>query len=129
MNKLKKELWKSIFSLATLLISLLLIHELGHAIVQLIFGIPISIGFPWGIITTTAGINLLGYPFIVAFITLISGFVISLIPIQYLRKIIFVPKKVKEKINPEKFTFDVYLAFCITLALWDFFVISVLFLR
>jgi hypothetical protein len=129
MNKLKKELLKSVFSLAILLISLLLIHEFGHAIVQLLLGVPISIGFSWFIITTTADTNLLQYPFIVAFVTLISGFVISLIPMPYLRKIIFVPKNAKEKINAEKFTFDVYLAFCITLALWDFFVISVLFLR
>jgi hypothetical protein len=128
-NKLKKELLKSFLSLAILLISLLLIHELGHGIAQLFLGVPISIGFSWFIITTTAGINLLDYPFIAAFLVLISGFVISLIPMPHLRKIIFIPKKAKQKINYKKFTFYVYLGFCVTLSLWDFFVIFLLFLR
>ena len=125
----KQQAIKALFSVFVLFIVVFFIHEFGHVVAQFFFGIPISIGFSWFIITTTAGTNLLDYPFIMAFVILISGFVVSLIPMPYLRKIIFIPKRAKEKIDVEKFTFNLYLAFCVSISLWDFFVIFLLFMR
>jgi hypothetical protein len=123
----RNDFLKFIATLIGLFLILYFIHELGHAVMQLFLGIPISLGFYWDKITTMEGMNVLEFPPLTAFALAISGFVATIIPIIYLKRIIFVPEIMKKEFGYISTLLYVFL--CIGLAVYDFAIVLILFIR
>jgi len=113
-NEILKDIGKFLWKTFIVAIPLYFIHELGHIVVQILVGLPVSLGVVPEIgITTTVGLGIATQPPQIFYPVAIAGLIASLIPIKYLKKFLWFPKGFE---NTKTIW---YLAICFSIATQD----------
>ncbi len=107
-------------------LTLYVIHELGHIIVQILLNVPIRICLKGINLSTTCGGYILNYPLPVVFVAGVAGLIASLLPYRYVKNLVFIPYTIKKIYKIKYVNFAVlvyYLTLCLGIFTEDFLVI------
>lgn len=108
-------------------VSIYVVHEIGHIIMQIILNVPVSFCFIGIDLTTNCGGSLIYYSVGTIFVVAISGFIFSLLPYKHMKNLIFISYDIKKRYGMKKIKiaiFYYYLLLCLGVSTGDFGVIA-----